>query len=108
MRAGIRKRHGAECMMEMEPVVDVFLKIRCSKREHHICSDMQDMLLDGCINVTEAATVKPHSGPCYCVFAMAKVDRDRIKQFERKVLGLRRNGLGVADLNMDVVYGHEG
>ncbi|CAI9831765.1 hypothetical protein IBTHAUMO2_410012 [Nitrosopumilaceae archaeon] len=100
-----RRQPGGTCVagMEESPVVDAFLKIRCSKQTHINCTDMQDLLLESCINVTEATTVRPYSAPVYCVFAMAKVDRDRLSRFERKVRNLERDGLEVADLSMDVV-----
>lgn len=89
--------------MAKTPVVDALVRIRCSKPAHINCTEMQDLLLESCVNVTEATTIRSYSEPFYCVFAMAKVDKDRMTQFKKKIQRLEKGDLKVSDFSINVL-----
>ncbi|RNJ75070.1 MAG: hypothetical protein EB828_05795 [Nitrosopumilus sp. D6] len=94
-------------MTQKNDLVDAHILLRCSEPSHTNCTALQDLLLDNFINITDSSTIETASDTRYCVFAKAKVNPQKIKLFEKRLLKLKKGDLKVSELRIDTVLTHQ-
>lgn len=89
--------------IQRNDLVDAHILLRCSDPSHTDCPVLQDMILDNFINVIDASTIETVSDTRYCIFVRAKLNPQKIKMFEKRLLKLKKGNLRIVDLRTDIV-----